>query len=1376
MEEELLESSNFKLDSFKRSTSGCSDFLLTVQNSLFGAFSIIYSYKEKTSIEHKINEKISQICINSVICLQLIRLNWRISFDTQNSVDKHWRVLGYASFDQIFADLGLLFACIIICGILIAIPTIFILFLSIKSYKGLSFDSHLIFIPKAILSIFSTIGFAPCTLMFMLVLKYSLINEERTAEYESCDNCNMNFGLFGVFFSLINLFLLPFLVYGREITSAELRHTFASDSLNSRAHSYIDLEMITFSFISPIIFVLFNQYRFYYHQMIITAYSAYIVYKTIKHFPYYNLFSNASIIARNSEIFFTSLAFIFGEAIDNNSVTIAIFWIINPILIFIILSYATKKFYSVTENKYFLINQYEFEKHYRYTLMDDSCVDRKKMLDEFHNGRKTKRFNADKLFIIWETNYCLYILRDERLARLKFNKSFSLESQMEGRYQEWKIHKLLEKNNTGIYEDICTIYYFLELDKIKRKDKILCNKMMDFWSEIISQNPRIGKLSLLLNHVHETLDSVNKGYKNLLKTFPDRSACHDLYNSLETQILRKNKSRSSAFKKDNLSLVDHHESKNKFMPFSDSNGFLIVSADKSTFGDIVYANSTVSQILNQAISTIVGSKLETYIPAPYSWSHARLMKNYIKKSINLQSSIRMSHFLQTERGYIVECFFRVYLVSLIKHIYFIAVMKPVSKKRECALLSVDGQIYAHSESFLQKLQCTKLTGNNENIEDLIPSLNFSSLLSHVPVRLTHENQIILCVLIKIKLSSTILNLFLLVNDETEIEEWKNGDDDWQKVLVEKCPNNFEIIKNSNRLTIHEESDEDTRLGNTELFENKADDKMNINTAESSISSINFLSVEEKMKKSAEKILKLIKWILIVSIFIVIFMNIGIFLYISTEVSLSNDLANVKNLASYIQQITILGYTSRMLELSTKHPNINETFYESAFNESLNLLDSLHENIIDDYDLWSYCSSSDVVQQELIPIWNRNSLHPISYHTLYDVIGEFMSHGKSFLKLFQQNEYYLDDEFFLIINGLGESYKILNGSLSGLIECEKKRVEDDDEMILVLVFIAIMLLSIISTILLVLIANYHQKNNQIWNYIRKKAINVRAELFQICFDRLSLIHNSIPDQQEFQIKKYSKMHSVYEKSYIKFVLVCSILIITSILCDILIGYYFYPLCKDNLIKRYELIEAYYIRACEISEACYWAAELALGKNDSSSELLFPHYSFADPNHMLSDVIDRYDASVHITSNERYRELFSRKLEILYFEKYPDAPNIIYHLGSYIGAILLRRDFTFYAYSNVKDIVKQIDKFINRAWILQTLIRTRTPVFDEGSKDYVNSQVNYIFNVVLYFGIFLVAAYFILCWPVIISENHKLENIYEISKLIPYLISKDKIQSS
>lgn len=267
------------------------------------------------------------------------------------------------------------------------------------------------------------------------------------------------------------------------------------------------------------------------------------------------------------------------------------------------------------------------------------------------------------------------------------------------------------------------------------------------------------------------MDKVKKKYNQLTHQFPNGIYCHELYGSFVLNILLDIELGSKLLsQKENFVAINKQKNKDKFLVFSESNGFLLVSADLEDFGMITYANEIAGQILNQAVGTIVGNKINSYIPEPYDKDHDLYMKNFIINCHTLEPDVSMGPFLKTERGYLVECTFRVRVVSMIDKLYFLISIKPHYNNREIAFISSDGIINSHSEQFPMYMDRPEVSLKHRSILEFIPCLDMNDFMSHYMADLKEPAMLVH----KIEVFKTYeFHILLLIHDSTQILELKN---------------------------------------------------------------------------------------------------------------------------------------------------------------------------------------------------------------------------------------------------------------------------------------------------------------------------------------------------------------------------------------------------------------------------------------------------------------------------------------------------------------------------------------------------------------------------------------------------------------------------
>ncbi|CAG9329398.1 unnamed protein product [Blepharisma stoltei] len=191
MAEEMNDGLALRTNSFENSHSFANFALKIVKESIFGGFCCLSIAKKKTVYNLSI-QKFVKILKSIIIFLQISRLNWKIDADPENQKLEHWKILGYASFDQIFVDFGNLSLCFIGFSIIVWICTLFIVIFSLMSHYKKNISEYLTFFPKLLVIFLATIGYIPFLLIFLLTIKYSVKDQNIVEEFWKCENCNLN--------------------------------------------------------------------------------------------------------------------------------------------------------------------------------------------------------------------------------------------------------------------------------------------------------------------------------------------------------------------------------------------------------------------------------------------------------------------------------------------------------------------------------------------------------------------------------------------------------------------------------------------------------------------------------------------------------------------------------------------------------------------------------------------------------------------------------------------------------------------------------------------------------------------------------------------------------------------------------------------------------------------------------------------------------------------------------------------------------------------------------------------------------------------------------------------------------------------------------
>ncbi len=73
------------------------------------------------------------------------------------------------------------------------------------------------------------------------------------------------------------------------------------------------------------------------------------------------------------------------------------------------------------------------------------------------------------MLVIWEVYYCLDILEDDRLARLKFSRVLGLEGDLEADFHEFVLKKSFQRKES-MKDDVVYLRYKAQVDQAHQTD------------------------------------------------------------------------------------------------------------------------------------------------------------------------------------------------------------------------------------------------------------------------------------------------------------------------------------------------------------------------------------------------------------------------------------------------------------------------------------------------------------------------------------------------------------------------------------------------------------------------------------------------------------------------------------------------------------------------------------------------------------------------------------------------------------------------------------------------------------------------------------------------------------------------------------------
>ena len=153
-----------------------------------------------------------------------------------------------------------------------------------------------------------------------------------------------------------------------------------------------------------------------------------------------------------------------------------------------------------------------------------------------------------------------------------------------------------------------------------------------------------------------------------------------------------------------------------------------------------------------------------------------------------------------------------------------------------------------------------------------------------------------------------------------------------------------------------------------------------------------------------------------------------------------DLGVICNIMAKIALVT------RSLDISIK-TGLPSQFTIEDFNRTINEFLDKHDKVHDGFSEWSYCPSSNIINQKVIPYWTFENGDPeLSYANYMDFADKInrnviIIQSQQLLDfLTQQTGSFQPMGYFLIFNCIGSPFELFIKTLKGLTDCEASKVQ------------------------------------------------------------------------------------------------------------------------------------------------------------------------------------------------------------------------------------------------------------------------------------------------------------------------------------------------
>ncbi|CAG9328642.1 unnamed protein product [Blepharisma stoltei] len=461
--------------------------------------------------------------------------------------------------------------------------------------------------------------------------------------------------------------------------------------------------------------------------------------------------------------------------------------------------------------------------------------------------------------------------------------------------------------------------------------------------------------------------------------------------------------------------------------------------------------------------------------------------------------------------------------------------------------------------------------------------------------------------------------------------------------------------------------------------------------------------------------------------------------------------------------------ARTIDFCAKYDKAEINTYIELLQASKSNFLTHQNNLLNNYYSWSYCDSSKIVKTSFLSTWDFLNTPKVFYKNLHDEIDLFVENSENLIYNLNRPEDYVDSLQFLISNGFGETFKQVNSSLYGLIDCEKNQIYKLNFTVKLLVIIESALAGTCIIVLIMIVYLISKRYNLLWNFIIQAATVTYFDLVALCIDRLSSVHG-VNFNQEYQdavqknISKGKKVNFTVSSRYILRLLILFSITIVYYVC---VHVYIYPTCEKYLIERPELLATYISRRALTPAIGFWAREAGLQRFGKEFWTLNPYF-FSNPEEELDKTLSSF-YYLNKQLLQRMQYMSSIVKSNLFEYKNTSTPGFKY--GTFWYTNLLFYDAWDLQYDK-ENFFEASQNLTNSLTQLQQLMTKIYEVIDQTSQNMILEKSNFILYAAVAYVLTIIILYFLYYLPYIEYEMERLSKLQVIISIIPPSIKSEK----
>ena len=1344
------------------------------QKALFSVLNEVLNWEE-TQVLSSRKQKILYTAKSFLYTAQFLSLLWFSDSEIKNWSNYYlfWKVLECFRLDTVFSLIGQLRLIAIVFMVLKVVFVAELAIITFKIWNKKKPPSLLLFITRYQFHLFANMYRISFLVVSVTVVKYSLIEADTIREFDNLPTSELNFGFWGVF-EILGFLLISSVCYLNDLLYYENRH-FYKEYPNSRSFSSIVILKFYFEVSGVLFYAVIGTYHEVTFRYLVILFAAVIAYKFLRFRPFFNEFSNALAGVHYGIIVCFSLALQVGEYWESAHAALIIAVLLSPIASYLQVSW----FYYSLNNRYHsfqVLNSSELEHKIRDLIQNYPS---ETVIATFSNLRNIKVLQVKKFLTIWETNYCLDFMKDQRLARIKLSRAKNQKGDLESDFMAFRCSERISQNESEYYEDIDFIRYNQSYLSLREKDEVLCYAFLDLLKELSSNCPKKAQIEKLIGVVCKLIKKLDTSYEYVTKNYSKCPQGLFLYGTYLSDVCGKfNKSAKVLQNRQNL-LSKHQNSQNyEISFFDDSNGVMVVSGDPNTLGRITYANYRMCELLSISLAGLIGSDLSSFVPYPFNRNHNQAMQRFLDTCYDTEIKLPISLFLQNPSGYLVECYIMIKCTAEKASPFFIVLAKKRRSSRQIALIDDLGVILGHSKQLRLCLGRREKDLRNKCIEELVPGVVLSELVPFKPLKVCVAQKTIALVLAYKLIKEKEFKFMFFITDKEEIKRWVKGletectefrssqsreftQQRYSSGLLEDLEEqkealSGEIEREFNDITVLEQDPKSSKVLPHRSSGTK--DRTVENSSNTQNSSGAIAGIKPNQISDLKRQLNITGVLSVVFLLAILGGNVFLLMSSYSNIKDSEESENYLRLSDIHNCLFSVLDSTRKLQLES-----DADLYIDASQEISNI--ELHLGMLQ--ETYSFlkqiknekCDLHSYLVADQIQVYEYLSSTP-RYVNVLDFVQSILVNCEELISKHQQNLPAKQNEVFIQKNLLSGGPDYLKKIIHLLEDCEMAQVEQLSLNILPWIVVEISVIGLCLFVLVFYITRVDTMFKKLWKSLMKHTRLSIHNHTQKILQRLSMIHENQEVKPEFEpkFKTKKKVRFAEKWKFLKVViLVCGLCLVYTSSFVFLIE----TLSVNQLVYEKTILKKNVRLRYLSKELSFWTRESILSTTDSSIEVfLQDNLFFSYPRLEFNSVRKSINSNLNDILFSMLRENVSDDIKDIFFSK-RNTWKVFSH-GLYKGIQMVATESQDLVSSNKleMEVLYEFDKSV---YYLEELLNQ---VFQSLQRE-ISEKLDFYFNIfiwatVLYslvvFGVLLV-----LFLPLIKKEKLLMKHILKLLKL-------------